>query len=155
MYTVVKFILNNKFDPNNPNSFPLISRTLGKIVLPDRHCPLLKADLHNNTFWAVKLLAETYTSHKGVLVCEPMFQVETTSLLPGMFTHEVKDHWVFLNLKDGAPSKAFAVPKSIKMKYLNDQENGYSIVVVPYTEEQILSFQPKGVVVEAQNNSQF
>ena len=141
MYTVIKFIENNKYDSTNPNSFPLISRTLGKVVLPDRNSKVLDPKSHNNTFWAVRLLAETYTIHKGVIVCEPMFQVMTTSLLPGMFTMEIKGHWVHLNLKSGTPLKPYAVPKSIKMKFLGDKEKGYSVVAIPYSEEQIQQLQ--------------
>jgi hypothetical protein len=133
LYTIAKFIHNNL----NQGEFSLlISRTLGKIVVPDKSCTILKHPMHCNTFWVCKILSEIGKAHKGILLGEPLFPVITTTLLPGFFTVDYKDHWVYLNLKKDTPIKPYIVPKTIKNSFLKSDKD-YSIVVIPYNEKQI------------------
>jgi hypothetical protein len=139
LFTIVKFIQNNKYDPRDIKSTPLISRTLGKILMPDKQYKVLEFPIHCNTFWACRIISETDKAHKGILLGEPLFPVTSTTLLPGFFTVECRKHWVFLNLKWDTPIKPYIVPKTIKETFLQSSE-GYSVVIVPYNEDQIVKF---------------
>jgi hypothetical protein len=139
IYTIVKFIANQKFNPMDEFSYPLVSRTLGKVLVPAKDS-VVKLDpfVHHNTFWVVKLVNETHEKHRGLIIADVLFETKPISLLPGMFDPKVQGHWVYLVLGSDVPVKSYTIPKSIKHNFLYDPK-GYSVVCIPYSEEQLES----------------
>jgi hypothetical protein len=137
IYTIVKFIANQKFNPMDEFSYPLVSRTLGKVLVPAKESTVkLDPFVHHNTFWVVKLLNETHEKHRGLVLADVLFETKPISLLPGMFSSKVQGHWVYLVLGDETPVKPYTVPKTVKHNFLYDPK-GYSVVCIPYTEDQL------------------
>jgi hypothetical protein len=133
-YTICKFIRNKDYDrADKPAKYPLVSRSLGKIALPSfRSSMKLDPIRHNDTFWVVEIIAETGVGNKGIIEVNPLYQVEPTPLVPGLFDIEPNGHWVFLRLKAGVPIRPYFVPQNIKKPFLQPPDNLHSVVCVPY-----------------------
>lgn len=116
---------------------------MGKVAIPDRESRVLRPEVHNNTFWACRIITESHPSHQGIIMCDPLFPVMTTSLIPGMFIPEPHGHWMHLTLKEDVPHQPYCIPKTIKNVYLGDKYRAYSVVTIPYKEEEVLRFRYK------------
>lgn len=134
LYTICKFIRNNK------QTYPMVSRSLGKIALPSSNSYIqLDPTRDNDTFWFVKILNEIGLENKGFIEVEPIQQVDPIPLIPGLFSSAVREHWVFLELITEVENKPFFAPFGIKHPFLQGEESK-AVVCIPYVKESLAKF---------------
>lgn len=141
LYTICKFILNAKAEAK----YPLISRSLGKVVVPHCFSAQLDPKKHNDSFWMVKILRETDMGNRGVIEVDPLYQITPICLLPGQYEVDQQGHWTLLRLSPDLPVRAYIVPQTIKQPFLKSSSarpSISSVVCVPYAIEDLKFLPP-------------